>query len=129
MSLSILGMFIDLLFFFFPVIASSCSLGMFLLASFLQQISVEYLEGTGHCARHWSLLIDMYECQMLIHLFSKYLLSDQLCARYCADLVVIKIFISISFSEFNLPCVPLSIEMQDTEMNMGSYEHLWTFNF
>lgn len=45
-------MFIDLLFFFFPVIASSCSLGMFLLASFLQQISVEYLEGTGHCARH-----------------------------------------------------------------------------
>lgn len=75
MSLSILGMFIDLLFFFFPVIASSCSLGMFLLASFLQQISVEYLEGTGHCARHWSLLIDMYECQMLIHLFSKYLLT------------------------------------------------------
>lgn len=53
------------------------------------------------------------------------------CARYCADLAVIKIFLSISFSEFNLPCVPLyiSIEMQDTEMNMGSYEHLWTFNF
>ena len=74
---------------------------------------------------------DVYilECGSFIHLFSKYLLSDQLCTRYCADLVVIKIVISISFSEFNLPCVPLSIEMQDTEMNMGSYEHLWTFNF
>ena len=48
---------------------------MFLLDSFLQQLSVEYLEGTGHCARHWSFLIDMYDCQMLIHLFSKYLLT------------------------------------------------------
>lgn len=63
---------------FFVFLSSDCfflSSGNVLLDSFIQQKFVEYLGCAGHCARHWSFLIDMYECQVLIHLFNKYLLT------------------------------------------------------